>query len=150
MNGDGGRFHRDRFLRAADFQLEVNTRVVADVQHYALLLAGFETFGFSTDNVMSNMQVGSRVLAIAASAHSGGDVRIGIGERHLDTRNRSSRRVSDRSHDGCLLTKRAESAGKEKQKENRAMKSVALHSIPAIPFKNSQQAAHHVRSSSDC
>jgi len=56
---------------------EVNTRVVADVQHYALLLAGFETFGFSTDNVMSNMQVGSRVLAIAASAHSGGDVRIG-------------------------------------------------------------------------
>jgi len=46
-----------------------------------------------------------------------------VGEDNGRARDGSSRRVSDGSYNGGLLAERAESAGKEKQKKNRAIKS---------------------------
>ena len=87
LNADGVGFDRDRFLRAAELHLEVDTGAITDLKDDALLFGDFEAGGFGFGVVVTDFEFGQNVLAGVAGDSGVYEASFEVGESDFNVGN---------------------------------------------------------------
>ncbi len=110
-------FDRYLLLSTAQLQLEVNTGPITDVEGNALLLGDLEPGCRHSHRVVSNVEVGRYVLAVAIAGEGAGDAGVIVSDRNARIGNGGTGGVGDCTDNGCFLGERRYSERRQEEDE---------------------------------